>query len=178
MADTQGRDRLAPHLVIPSESRSTARRSLARSVVLVALLMVAFVLLPLRGEWRWLGCTVGLLAIAGTVPITIRRLHAVRRSEQPVVVALEAIVLLVSMLILGFAAVYFAIDFDQDQFNGLATRTDAVYFTVTTLSTVGFGDITATGQVARILVTVQILVDLAFIGIAVRVFARAAGAAH
>ena len=81
---------------------------------------------------RW-----GSRAIVGVVPITIRRFHAVRRSEQPVLVGVEAIVLLVSMLVLGFAAVYYAMDADQGQFDGLGTRVDSVYFTVTTLSTVG-----------------------------------------
>ena len=52
-------------------------------------------------------------------------------------VGVEAIVLLVAMLVLGFAAVYYAMDADQGQFAGLATRVDSVYFTVTTLSTVG-----------------------------------------
>ena len=90
--------------------------------------------------------------------------------------AVEAIVLLVAMLVLGFAAVYFAMDADQEQFDGLDTRVDAVYFTVTTLSTVGYGDIHATGHAARVLVTLQILMNLAFLGIVVRVMARAAGA--
>jgi hypothetical protein len=57
----------------------------------------------------------------------------------------------------------------------MSTRIDAVYFTVTTLSTVGFGDVHAVGQAARLVVTGQILVNLAFLGIVVRVLARAAG---
>jgi len=108
------------------------------------------------------------------VPLTVRRVHAVQRSEQPVLVAIEAIVLLVTLLILGFAAVYFALDAEQDQFDGLRTRLDAVYFTVTTLATVGYGDIHASGQTARLIVTVQMLVNLAFLGIVVRVLARVA----
>ena len=100
-------------------------------------LTVGYALLPLRGELWWVGAAVGVAAIVGIVPITVRRFHAVRRSEQPVLVAVEAIVLLVTMLVLGFAAVYYAMDADQGQFDGLETRVDSVYFTVTTLSTVG-----------------------------------------
>jgi len=37
------------------------------------------------------------------------------------------------------------------QMSGLETKTDAIYFTVTIVATVGFGDITATGQAARAL---------------------------
>jgi hypothetical protein len=45
-----------------------------------------------------------------------------------------------------------------------------MYFTVTVFTTVGFGDITATSQLARALVTVQMLLDLIVIGLVIRVF--------
>jgi hypothetical protein len=147
-----------------------------KSGAIVVGLIVGYALLPLRGERWWIGAAIGVAAIVGTVPITIRRLHAVRRSDQPVLAALEAVILLLAMLVLGFAAIYFAIGVDLDQFSGLETRVDALYFTVTTLSTVGFGDVHAAGQAARVLVTVQILVNLLFLGVVVRVMARAAGA--
>ena len=44
---------------------------------------------------------------------------------------------------------------------------DAVYFTVTTLSTVGFGDVVATGQArARVAVTCQVVFSVTFISLA------------
>jgi hypothetical protein len=160
--------------VLTLESRAHARRSLLRSGALVVALIVAFCVVPLRGQRWWIGLVVGLVAIGATLPLTVRRVQAVRRAEQPVVVALEAIVLLVTILILGFASVYYAIDEQQDQFEGMVTRLDAVYYTVTTLATVGYGDIHPTGQVARAVATFQMLLNLAFIGIVVRVLARAA----
>ena len=50
------------------------------------------------------------------------------------------------------------------------TRTDSLYFTVTTFSTVGYGDITAASQTARLVVTVQIILDLLALGLGIRVF--------
>ena len=50
------------------------------------------------------------------------------------------------------------------------TRTDSLYFTVTVFATVGFGDITATSQVARVAVIVQMLLDLLVLGLVVKVF--------
>ncbi|WP_281367034.1 potassium channel family protein [Janibacter alkaliphilus] len=47
---------------------------------------------------------------------------------------------------------------------------DALYFTMTMVSTVGFGDITATGQLARVLVTLQMAFNLLFIAALVRLF--------
>src|SRR5208282_4777456 len=54
--------------------------------------------------------------------------------------------------------------------HSLLTRTDSLYFTVTTFSTVGFGDITATSQAARLVVTVQMILDLLVLGLGIRVF--------
>jgi len=49
------------------------------------------------------------------------------------------------------------------------TRTNALYFTVTVFSTVGFGDITAKTDPARLLVTVQMIINLIVLGIGARV---------
>ena len=63
---------------------------------------------------------------------------------------------------------------DGSQVTGLDTRIDAIYFAVTVMSTVGFGDIHASSQAARIVVTFQIMFNLLFVGVAVRVFVGAA----
>lgn len=151
-----------------------ARRSAARSAGLVVVLVTCYVLLPLQGDRWWLGALIGTAVLAAIVPLTVRRLRMVLGSDRPGLEALEALVVLLAMLVVGFAAVYVAMDRDHSQFSGLDTRIDALYFTVTTLSTVGFGDITATGQAARLLVTLQILFNVAFVGVAVRVFVGAA----
>ena len=49
------------------------------------------------------------------------------------------------------------------------TRTDALYFTVTVFTTVGFGDITARSETARIVLIVQMLGDLALLGAGARI---------
>jgi Ion channel len=51
--------------------------------------------------------------------------------------------------------------------------TAALYFTVTVFSTVGFGDITAKTEAARLAVTGQMIADLVIIGLAVRVIVGA-----
>jgi hypothetical protein len=104
----------------------------------------------------------------------VRRVRAVLVSERPLVEAAEALVVLLTMLLVGFAALYYAMDRLHGQFSGLDTRLDSMYFTVTTLSTVGFGDITAIGQKSRAAVTAQMLFDLAYVGIAARVLLTAA----
>lgn len=51
------------------------------------------------------------------------------------------------------------------QFEGIETRIDALYFTLTTMTTTGYGDIHAVGQLARGLVSLIFLFDLVFLGL-------------
>ena len=129
---------------------------------------------PLQGERWWVGALLGLAALAAAAPVTMRRLSAVRTSPTPLFAAAEALLLVVAMVVFGFSALYLAIAHHDGQFVGLSTRVDAVYFTVTTLSTVGYGDVHAAGRVARAAVTVQILLDLTVIAGAVKLLVGAA----
>jgi voltage-gated potassium channel len=61
-----------------------------------------------------------------------------------------------------------------DTFNSSQlTRTDTVYFAVTTFASVGYGDIVATSQIGRVLVTVQMLLNLIVLGAVVRILISA-----
>ena len=46
------------------------------------------------------------------------------------------------------------------EFVSLETKTDALYFALTTLATVGFGDVHAEGQIARTLVIIQMVFNV------------------
>ena len=72
--------------------------------------------------------------------------------------------LVVFVVVPLFSLGYYGIEQgDASQFADLATKTDALYFTLSTLATVGFGDVHATGQLARALVSLQIVFDLVFV---------------
>jgi hypothetical protein len=150
------------------------RRAGVGAAIQVSILVVAYVALPFRGRWWWVGALLGSALLVAIVPLTLRRVRAVLVSERPVIEAAEALVVLLTMLLVGFAALYYAMDRSSGEFAGLETKLDSIYFTVTTLSTVGFGDITAVGQKARFAVTAQMLFDLAYVGIAARVLLTAA----
>jgi len=53
------------------------------------------------------------------------------------------------------------------------THTDALYFTVTVFSTVGFGDITAKTETARLVVTAQMIADIVILGLGIKVIVGA-----
>lgn len=80
-------------------------------------------------------------------------------------VQLQSVLLLAYLGVIVFALGYFFLARSvDDQFADLRTKTDALYFTVSTLGTVGFGDVHATGQAARAIVTAQIVFNLVFLG--------------
>jgi hypothetical protein len=155
-------------------TRKKVSRTLLRCTTIVGGLVAAYAVLPLRGRWWWVGALIGSAAIIALLPLTVRRLRKLVVSEQPMIDVAEALVILLSLLVTGFAAVYYGMDRDGTQFHGLVDRVDSIYFTVTTLSTVGFGDITASSDAARIVVTVQMIFDIVFIGFAVRVLTSVA----
>jgi voltage-gated potassium channel len=63
---------------------------------------------------------------------------------------------------------------DPAAFGHALDRDSALYFTVTVFSTVGFGDIVAKSDVARLVVTVQMLADLAVVAVVIRLILGAA----
>ena len=67
-----------------------------------------------------------------------------------------------------FSLTYLAISQYNDQMKGLQTPLDALYFTMTTLMTIGFGDITADGQIARGTVLVQMFFSVVLLSASVR----------
>lgn len=73
------------------------------------------------------------------------------------------ITLLISCALVVFATCYLALA-QGGQFEGdLRTRIDALYFTVVTMATVGYGDISPSGQEARVVVMLQILYTFVFL---------------
>ncbi len=109
----------------------------------------------------------GLVLIAG---ITVWEVRAIVGADYPGVRAIKALGFTVPMFLLLFSTVYYLMEHHSPaNFSQPLTRTDALYFTVTTFATVGYGDITARSQAARILVTFQMLADLVVLGFGVKV---------
>ena len=67
-----------------------------------------------------------------------------------------------------FALTYLAISQRSGQIIGMATPLDALYFTMTTLMTIGFGDIAAEGQLARGTVLIQMFFSVLVLSASVR----------
>lgn len=140
-------------------------RAVVVVVVAVVLATVVYYLVPVPGQMRqgsWailFGC--GVVALGLLITLAIWRL--VGSGEQ---IRIRALVLLLVLTVLFFAWCDDSVARLPGQFVDLHTKTDALYFTVSTVATVGFGDVHAVGQLARVAVTMQIVFNLVFLGAA------------
>ena len=145
-------------------------RALLRALACTAVLVAIYYLLPLDHSARWLAITVlviGLVALFGLIAFQVR---AIITSPFPGLRALEALATSLPLFLLLFASTYVVMDtIAAGSFSQPMTHTNALYFTVTVFATVGFGDITAKTETARLLVTGQMIVDLIILGIGARV---------
>lgn len=160
------------------ESLERGRRQLVRvavrTTVLLVLLTFLYFALPLRVSESdpWFGTRLGssLLAFAVLVVVLVTYWRRGERVLPKVLVRIERLVAVLYVLALGFALVYVLLAwYAPGQITGIRDRVDSLYFSVTTLGTVGFGDVHATGDAGRIVVTVQMVFDLVFVGSAIRV---------
>jgi voltage-gated potassium channel len=109
----------------------------------------------------WLGG--GLIGLAAALAWQVR---SIMRSDTPRLQAVEAVAIGLPFLLLLYASVYSVMSLDQPHsFTQELGRTDALYFTMTVFTTVGFGDITPATEVARIIVMTQMVVGLLTVGI-------------
>jgi hypothetical protein len=112
-----------------------------------------------------LGLLASLVALTWLLFRQGRRLMRAAPGDESI--KLESLVLLVFLVVPLFAFGYFVLqDVDPNQFAEMETKTDALYFATSTIATVGFGDVHATGQIARVLVTIQMAFDLVFVAAA------------
>lgn len=127
--------------------------------------VVAYFLLPLdnlgpqRPVLSWTLFTVLLTVVAVLLLRQIRHVLLDRPDSRPGVVISLLIVLSVHV----FSAAYYSLAKSPGEFHGLETRIDALYFTVVTLATVGYGDITPRGQAARVVTMLQITYSFVFL---------------
>lgn len=137
-------------------------------------LVTIYYLLPLERYSAAFGVITLLIGLLGLVALIAFQIHAIIKAEYPVLRAVGALATSAPLFLLQFAASYFVMGrISAANFSEPLTRTDALYFTVTVFATVGFGDITATTQGARILVTGQMLLGILIVGLGARIFVDA-----
>ena len=151
---------------------------LRMAVFLVAVLIFYFAI-PIGGfnednpaaAWIRLGGV--LFAFLTALALQLRMIIA---AEVPQIRAAEAVVETVLMFLCLFALLYLSMSAtDASAFTEPLSRVDALYFTTVTFATVGFGDITPVSQLARSVVTVQMIAGLGALVLVAKVAFFAAG---
>jgi hypothetical protein len=141
-----------------------------RTAAAVLLLLVAYYQAPIDRPLTFASGVLfvgALLLLALGVVVEVR---AILASTTPMLRAIRVIALGLPLLLVLFATTYITVDGQQTgAFSEPLSRTDGLYFTVTTFATVGYGDITPRTELARSLVTIQMLVGLIAVGVIAKV---------
>ncbi|MFE1248570.1 potassium channel family protein [Streptomyces sp. NPDC058735] len=159
----------------PGARRRAAVVALARPALIAAGLVTVYYLLPLDGhhltpgDTTVLGC--GLLLV---VVLFWWEVRAIVESPYPRLKAAEALATTLSLFLLLFASSYFLVEHTTPgSFSEPLSKTDSLYFTLTTFATVGYGDIVARSQTGRVLAMVQMAGGLMLVGVAAKILAGA-----
>ena len=166
-------DNAAPEPVARPEARPPRRtivRAALRAVGSTAGLVAIYYLLPLDRSSTWVAVTMLAIGLAVLIALVAFQVRWIITSPFPGLRGVEALATSIPLFLLLFASTYVVLaTISASNFSEPLTRTDALYFTVTVFSTVGFGDITAKTEAARLVVTGQMIADLITIGLAVKV---------
>ena len=150
-------------------------RLVLRLTLGVGVVLGAYALIPLGQDGWWSAALPSL--IIGTAVFSfvfVRGLRGIVSAEHPAIRAVEALTMTVLVVIVIFATLAVEIEAQSPgSYSEALTKLDGIYFSVTTLATVGYGDITPVSQYARGVGIAQMLANLAVLGLAVRVLTRA-----
>ena len=143
---------------------------LVRSALISAALVVLYFVLPMD-QTAGIGSAAELSAgLVGVCALVGYQTVSITRARYPRLRAVEAFSTTLVLFLVMFSSAYYLLeDGAPGSFSEHLTRLDALYFTVTVFATVGFGDITARTEAARIVTTVQMVADVILVGVAARV---------
>ncbi len=151
------------------ERRGLVLFATMRSILIAASLITLFYLLPF--DWNPVaqvagGVCAGMVLIGGA---GFWQLRAVATAEFPELRAFEALAFSTTLLVVLFASTYLSLSHGGTKaFSEQLDHTGALYFALTTLTTVGFGDIAAQSTGARVAVMLQMVTNFAVFGIVIK----------
>ncbi|MGX1612714.1 potassium channel family protein [Micromonospora chalcea] len=145
------------------------RRMRRRAVAACLLMLVGYFLVPVEADpnglrlvLRSVGTAVLVAVIAFLVTGQVRRQlvkdQPTGRDEDRALTRL-AVALIAGLLVFALGD-YVVANTRPGEFVGLRTRVDALYFALATLTTVGYGDVHAEGQIARVAVCAQMVFSI------------------
>lgn len=141
-----------------------------RTTLTTVCLLAAYFAAPLARSFTVLTAVVLGCALVALGALVWWQARAIVRSPSPRLRTVEALATSVPVFLVVFAGSYYLMQNGAPgAFSEPLTHVDALYFTMTVFSSVGFGDIVPLSQAARVLTTVQMFGDLVFLGFVVKV---------
>lgn len=137
-----------------------------RAGITISVLILAYFLLPftLVSQTRYL--TILLVGMGIVIAVLILQFSRMLRSPYPRLRAIEAMMTSGPLFVVLFATLHYVIaDLNRAAYSEPMTRLDALYFTVTTFATVGYGDLSPVSQMARLVALVQMVGGLLLVGV-------------
>jgi voltage-gated potassium channel len=167
-------------VVVPFEALTPRQRrrlfagAVLRTIVTVAVVVSVYYLVPMDRPMTVttiVEIAVGALVVCVIIGLQIWR---ITRSDYPAIQAVEALAFTLPLYVFLFATVYYLMDHaNVAAFGTPLSRTDAMYFSTTVFTTVGFGDITAKTEATRVLATCQMWLDVVIVGLVLRLVVNA-----
>jgi|SRR5262245_59826607 len=141
--------------------------------VLLGLILVIYFAAPVRlntdesTAWRIATTLLALAVLAAWVVWVLRR-QVDDESRR-----IDGLITVILIVVVAFSMAFYVLEQRKPgQVVDLHTRLDSLYFTVSTLLTIGYGDVHAQGQEARALVLVQVVFDVVFVATAAGLLSR------
>lgn len=154
----------------PPRAVGVVLRTLLRVAATTTAVFVAYSLFPGTRVTTPGTAVVFALALGAFGVLIGFEIRSVLRATYPALRAIEVIALIFPVFLVAFAITYLRMSQTSGQtFNQPLDHLNSLYFTVVAFATVGFGDIVPKTDVARLVVMIQIILDLIFIGLVARV---------
>ena len=138
-----------------------------RLVVIGVLLLALYFVVPVDSDPRGGPGLRAVLAILVLAALAAAVVGQVQRSIADEDRRLDGLILAILGVWVVFAMIFYVLALHQSgQVADLDTRLDSLYFSASTMLTIGYGDVHATGQAARAVVLVQMVFDVVFVATA------------
>ncbi|MGO4257233.1 potassium channel family protein [Marmoricola sp. RAF53] len=148
------------------------RRSTLISLATFSAVIAAYFFIPVEsGQSSWrvaLSVVITSVAIGVVTWVVVKEFRRQAQGAGPHLTGIQLLVLFELVLVIFALGYYSLAVHGTDQMDGIETRLDALYFTATTMATVGYGDIHPEGQLARAIATAQMAFDIIFVAAFVR----------
>jgi hypothetical protein len=152
------------------ERRRVVLLAIARSLLVTTALLSLFYAIDF--DWPPIAQVGGVAAVAMAFlsGVAVRQLRSVAKAELPEIRAFEVLASSSVLMVVLFASLYLSLSNDDPgAFSESLNHTGALYFTLTTLTTVGFGDIAAHTDAVRVAVMVQMVANFVVLGAFIKI---------